>query len=306
MELEQRIAAVRRFNRVYTQRIGMLQEEWGKSPFSLTEKRVLYELYRRENPAANEIAKELGLDAGYLSRILRGFQRRGLVAKRRSPVDGRQSLLSLTRRGSAAFAPLEAYSNDKVEKLLGALSGADQARLLSAIGTVEDVLNGTPQRAAPYLVRQHQPGDMGWIVSRHGAVYSGEYGWDDRLEALVAEIVAAFLRRHDPKRERCWIAERDGENIGCVMLVADSKRVARLRLLLVDAKARGLGIGGRLTEECVRFARRAGYRKITLWTHSILAGARAIYAAAGFRLVSKKEHDDFGPRLTGESWELTL
>jgi DNA-binding MarR family transcriptional regulator/N-acetylglutamate synthase-like GNAT family acetyltransferase len=300
----QRLAAVRQFNRFYTQRIGVLQEGWGRSPFSLTEARVLYELLHRDQATASEIGNELGLDAGYLSRILRGFAARGLIAKARSRADGRQIHLTVTPRGRKAFAPLEAYSDAEVGKMLDPLAPPEQVRLVAAMQTVEQLLAG--ERSTGYLLRPHRPGDMGWIVSRHGAIYAEEYGWDQRLEALVAEVVAAFLRNFDPERERCWIAERDGENLGSVMLVKDTARVARLRMLLVEPQARGLGIGARLVEECIRFARQAGYRKITLWTHSVLTAARHVYQHAGFQLVDRKAHDEFGKRLMGETWDLTL
>jgi DNA-binding MarR family transcriptional regulator/GNAT superfamily N-acetyltransferase len=304
--LAERVAAVRRFNRFYTQRIGVLQEGWGRSPFSLTEARVLYELTRRDRATASEIGNELGLDPGYLSRILRAFRARGLVATQKSRSDARQTLLTLTARGRKAFAPLEAYSDAEVGKMMSALSAAEQTRLVAAMRSVEALLTREPDRAGSYVLRPHRPGDMGWIVSRHGALYAQDYGWDERLEALVAEVVAAFLRDFDPRRERCWIAELDGETVGSVMLVKESARAARLRMLLVDPKARGLGIGARLVEECVRFARQAGYRKITLWTHSVLTAARHLYRRAGFRLVSTERHDSFGKTLVGETWELKL
>jgi DNA-binding MarR family transcriptional regulator/N-acetylglutamate synthase-like GNAT family acetyltransferase len=305
-EIDQRIAAVRRFNRFYTQRIGLLQDGLGKSPFSLTEARVLYELTRRDKLTASDIANELTLDAGYLSRILRGFRARGLVATEKSKLDGRQSLLTLTARGRKAFAPLESYSQTEVAKLLDPLAPPERVRLVAAMQTIHGLLAGEADAARTYLLRPHRSGDMGWIVSRHGVLYAQEYGWDERLEALCAEIVAAFVRNFDPARERCWIAERDGENVGSVLLVKDSAEVARLRLLLVEPKARGLGLGTRLVDECVRFARHAGYRQITLWTHSVLSAARKIYEQAGFQLVHQEAHDDFGKTLMGETWELTL
>ncbi len=304
--LTERIAAVRKFNRFYTQRLGVLQEGFGRSPFSLAEARVLYELSRRDKATASEIGAELGLDAGYLSRILRGFAARGLIAKERSRVDGRHVLLTLTPRGRKAFAPLEAYSNEEVGRILQGLGASEQGRLVAATRTIQELVGGASNSADPYLLRPPRPGDMGWVVGRHGAVYAEEYGWDARLEALVAEIVAAFVRNFDPERERCWIAERDGDNVGCVYLVKDSPSVARLRLLLVERKARGLGIGARLVDECIRFARHAGYEKITLWTHTVLIAARHIYESAGFQLVNTWTHEDFGKELVGENWELTL
>jgi DNA-binding MarR family transcriptional regulator/GNAT superfamily N-acetyltransferase len=305
-EIEPRIAAVRRFNRFYTQRIGVLQEGWLKSPFSLAEARVLYELTQRDKPTASELAKDLGMDAGYLSRILRGFEARGLIVKAISDRDGRQSLLSITERGRQRFAPLEAHTNDDVAAMLGSLPAPAQTRLVESMRTIETVLDGDPGRTAPYILRPPRAGDMGWIVSRHGALYGKDYGWDERLEALTAEIVAAFVRNYDAKRERCWIAERDGENVGSVLLVRDSEQVARLRLLLVEPQARGLGVGARLVQECVQFARTAGYGKITLWTHSVLTAARRIYEQAGFELVETWKHNDFGKELLGENWDLQL
>ena len=303
--LADRIAAVRQFNRFYTQRIGVLQDGFAESPFSLTQARVLYEILHRDSATASEIGSELGLDAGYLSRILRDFAKRGLIAKQRSRQDGRQVHLTITPRGRKAFAPLEAHSQTEVGAMLGALASDDQTRLVAAMQTVKAMLTGRHEDEA-YTLRPHQPGDMGWIVSRHGVLYAEEYGWDERLEAVAAEIVAAFLRNFDPERERCWIAERDGERLGCVMLVKETARTARLRLLLVEPRARGLGIGARLVDECVAFARAAGYRQITLWTHTVLAAARRIYQGAGFRLVKTWHHDEFGKTLESESWELTL
>jgi DNA-binding MarR family transcriptional regulator/N-acetylglutamate synthase-like GNAT family acetyltransferase len=305
-DLDQRVGAIRRFNRIYTQRIGVLQDGFLRTPFSLAEARVLYELSRREKVTATEIATELGLDHGYLSRILRAFGERGLVVKIASPNDRRQSLLSLTVKGRMAFAPLDHGSQKEVAGMIGKLSAADQDRVVAAMRTIETLLAENPSADVPYILRPPRAGDMGWIVSRHGALYGEEYGWDERLEALCAEIVAAFVRNFNAKRERCWIAERDGENVGSVLLVKDSEEVARLRLLLVEPKARGLGIGARLVEECVRFAREARYKKVTLWTHSVLTAARHIYEQAGFKLIDSKTHDEFGKMLTGETWDLEL
>jgi DNA-binding MarR family transcriptional regulator/GNAT superfamily N-acetyltransferase len=304
--LDQRVGAVRRFNRAYTRRIGVLRDDFLKSSYSLAEARVLYELAHRQKPTAGEIAAELGLDHGYLSRILRGFNERGLIIKTPSPDDRRQSLLSLTVKGRMAFAPLDQRSQDDVAAMIGKLSAADQDRLVAAMGTIEHVLGETPSPPVPYILRPPRPGDMGWIVSRHGALYGAEYGWDERLEALTAEIVAAFVRNQDHRRERCWIAERDGENVGSVLLVRETDEVARLRLLLVEPNARGLGIGARLVEEALRFAREARYRTITLWTHSVLTAARHVYERAGFRLIETNEHNEFGTTLVGEIWELEL
>jgi DNA-binding MarR family transcriptional regulator/GNAT superfamily N-acetyltransferase len=300
------VDSVRRFNRLYTRQIGLLGQGYLDSAFTLGEARVLYEVAQRASPAAADIAKALGLDAGYLSRTLRGFEQRGLLARRKSEADGRQSHLSLTKKGRAAFAALDARSQAGVRKMLDRLSAGEQKRLTSAMGTIEELLGERAAPRTPYLLRPHQPGDMGWVIHRHGAVYAEEYGWDERFEAIVARIASDFILDFDPKRERCWIAERDGAVVGSVFLVKKTARVAKLRLLLVEPSARGLGIGGRLVDECVRFARQAGYQKITLWTQSILDAARHIYAKAGFRLVKSVGNEEFGEELISETWELTL
>jgi DNA-binding MarR family transcriptional regulator/GNAT superfamily N-acetyltransferase len=307
-QMEQRVEAARRFNRFYTRHIGVLREGAYKSPFSLTEVRVLYELANRDQPTATALGRELGLDPGYLSRILRGFERRGLVLKARSAADGRQSHLSLTAQGRKVFAPLNARSHAEVAAMLGGLSPAAQARVVGAMQTIERVLGDSaqPPRPVSYLLRPPQPGDLGWVVHRHGAVYAQEYGYDEQFEALVAEIAAHFVHRHDPKRERCWIAQQDGEVVGSVFLVERSKTVAQLRLLLVEPQARGSGLGTRLVDECVRFARQAGYGKITLWTQSELRAARRLYQAAGFRVVRRDRNHSFGKDLVSETWELDL
>jgi DNA-binding MarR family transcriptional regulator len=301
-----RVGAVRRFNRFYTRQIGLLGKGYLNSPFTLAEVRVLYELAHRESPAAAEIAKALGLDAGYLSRMLLGFRRRGYLARKASEEDARTNHLSLTRKGRAAFGALEAKSEGEVGAMIKPLSTVDQNRLTAAMITIEELLGERAEPKMPYLLRAHQPGDMGWVIHRHAVIYGEEYGWDERFEALVARIATEFIEKFDPKRERCWIAERDGVMVGSVFLVKKSDRVAKLRLLLVEPSARGLGIGARLVEECIRFARQAGYHKITLWTHSILAAARGIYRKAGFRLVKRQRHQTWGPSVMGETWELRL
>jgi DNA-binding MarR family transcriptional regulator/GNAT superfamily N-acetyltransferase len=306
MNFDQRVAAVRRFNRFYTQRSGVLHEGLLKSPFSLAQSRVLYELAHRAECTATALGKDLGLDAGYLSRILGDFEKRGLLDKTPSDRDGRQNLLRLTRKGQAAFAPLHARSRNEIGAMLNALSGAEQGRLIEAMGAIEELLGARPEPKAPYLLRPHQPGDMGWVVHRHGVLYADEYGWNEQFEALVASITAKFIQHYDAKRERCWIAEKDGEIVGSVFLVKHSATVAKLRLLLVEPKARGLGIGARLVGETILFARRVGYRKIVLWTNSVLVAARRIYEAAGFRLVDQEPHHSFGKDLVGETWELKL
>jgi DNA-binding MarR family transcriptional regulator/GNAT superfamily N-acetyltransferase len=307
--LDRRIEAVRHFNRDYTRRIGVLREGLLDSPFSLTQARVLYELAHRRQPTATALGQELGLDAGYLSRILSAFARRGLVARRPSKTDGRQSLLRLTPRGRQVFAKLDAGSADEVRGLIARLSGPDQDRLVSAMRTIESVL-GERDAAAPARrschIRAPRPGDMGWVIHRHGEVYDREWGWGEGFEALVAEIVVMFMADHDPARERAWFAERDGERVGSIFLVAKSKTVAKLRLLLVEPAARGSGVGQRLVDECVRFARRAGYREIVLWTQSILDPARHIYAKAGFQLVGQEPNHEFGKGLVSETWRLKL
>ncbi|MGO8914849.1 MAG: GNAT family N-acetyltransferase [Stellaceae bacterium] len=303
---EARVDAVRGFNRFYTQKIGVLQEGLLASPFSLTEARVLYELAQRRDATASGLCRDLGLDAGYVSRILRRFEKQRLIARTRSAADGRQSFLALTEAGGEAFAALNRRSREEVAALLASLSAADQTLLVQAMRGIERLLGAGGAGAAPLRLRPHRPGDMGWVASRHGAVYAEEFGWDESFEALVAEIVAGFLRQFDPARERCWIAERDGERLGSVFLVRQSPRVAKLRLLLVEREARGLGLGALLVEECVRFARDAGYRKLQLWTQSILVPARRIYARAGFRRIREEPHRSFGQDLIGEFWELRL
>jgi DNA-binding MarR family transcriptional regulator/GNAT superfamily N-acetyltransferase len=303
---EQRIAAVRRFNRFITQKIGVLTEGLLDTEFSLTEARILYELAHRDGPTATALGRDLDLDPGYLSRILRRFEKDGLLEKQPAPGDLRQSHLVLTRAGRAAFAPLNDRSRDEIAALLQPLAPEAQSRLVSAMATIEHLLGGAPAEKAPYLLRLHQPGDIGWVIRRHGMLYAEEYGWDERFEALVAEIAAKFIQEFDAKRERCWIAERDGENVGSVFLVRHSDEVAKLRLLIVEPSARGLGIGRRLVEECIRFAHRAGYARVMLWTNSVLLAARHLYEEAGFRLVASEPHRSFGVDLVGETWELEL
>ena len=306
IEQLQRIEAVRRFSRFYTRKIGVLQEGLLDSAFSLAEARVIYELAHHETATATELARELGLDGGYLSRMLKSLEQRGHVERRPAEHDARQMLLSLTEQGQAVFAELNGRSRAQVGALLDPLSTADQARLVEAMETVERLLGEQPLRRAPYILRPHQPGDIGWVVARHGALYAREYGWDETFEALAAEIGARFIRNFDPKRERCWIAEKDGENVGSVFLVRQSDEVAKLRMLLVEPKARGLGIGRRLIEECIHFARLKGYRKLTLWTNSVLVAAIHLYEQAGFRLVEEERHHSFGQDLVGQNWELDL
>jgi len=299
------VSAIRGFNRFYTRKIGVV-DGVASSPFSLAEARVLYELAHREQPTATDIRKELGLDAGYMSRILRGFERRKLVTREQSKTDERQRFLSLTAKGRKAFAPLDERSNRDVAAMLEKLSPTERQQLLDAVQTVGRLLGDKAEPRTPYLVRQHQPGDMGWIVHRQAILYAEEYGWDGTYEALAAEIVAQFIKNYDPKCERCWIAEKDGERVGAVFVAKASDQTAKLRLLHVEPEARGLGIGKRLVDECVRFARQAGYQKMALWTQSILHAARHLYKQAGFRIVREEQHRSFGKDLTAETWELDL
>lgn len=303
--LDARISAVRRFNRFYTRTIGVLQEGVLESRFSLAEARVLYELAHCPDTTATALSRELALDSGYLSRILQRFEHDGLIRRTVSPSDRRQSVLSLTDAGRDAFAPLDTRSRQEIAALLGALPEPAQSRIVAAMDHIESLLGGA-RAAAPWLLRQHRPGDIGWVVARHGALYADEYGFDHRFEALVARVAGAFLVEHDPARERCWIAERDGVNVGSVFLVRQSDEVGRLRLLIVEPAARGLGIGKRLVAECIGFARAVGYRRMTLWTNDVLIAARQIYRQAGFRLVASSPECAFGPPTVAEDWELEL
>lgn len=301
------VQTIRRFNRFYTRQIGVLQEHLLQSQFSLTEVRVLYELAHRERVTAGDLCQELGLDRGYLSRMLQNFESQGWIKTAASPEDRRRVFLTFTAKGRKVFTPLEQRSSAEVSAMLSKLAPAQQEKLLSAIRDVEAVLAPTPQADPAYILRSHRPGDMGWVVWRHGVLYSKEYGYDERFEALVAEIVAEFIEKFDAAKERCWIAEHDGENVGSVFLVKKSATVAKLRLLLVEPSARGLGIGKRLVEECVRFAREAGYKKIMLWTQSELTAARRIYESAGFKLVDEEKHNSWSRiNLVAETWELKL
>lgn len=299
-----RIAAIRRFSRFYTRRIGALAEGLLQSRFPLTEARVLYELAHHAEPTASDISAALDLDPGYLSRILTRFEQQGLLDRKPQAGDRRQSVLSLTEHGRAAFAPLNEASRQQIGGLLAGLPEEAQSDLVAAMQRIEELMGNRAN--TPWLLRSHRPGDIGWVVARHGALYAQEYGFDARFEALVAQVAADFLRSHDPAREHCWIAERDGVNLGTVMLVRGSDGIAKLRLLIVEPAARGLGIGKRLVAECIGFARRAGYRRVVLWTNDVLLAARGIYQHAGFRLTATHPHADFGPAIVGEDWELDL
>jgi DNA-binding MarR family transcriptional regulator/GNAT superfamily N-acetyltransferase len=302
-----RIARVRRFNRFYTRQVGALDEGHLHSPFSLAEARVLYEIANTESPTAAALGRQLRIDAGYLSRLLRGLERQGLVQRAPSLDDRRQSILRLTPQGRATFDDLDARARTQVAGLLDPLSDADQLRLLDAMRTIESLIGGRDQQT-PYLLRPPRSGDMGWIVHRQAVLYAEEYGWNEEYEALISRIVAEFLERFDPEHERCWIAEKDGEIVGSVFVVKhpDRQGVAKLRLLYVEPTARGLGIGRRLVSECTRFARQVGYQTLTLWTNSVLSSARRIYEAEGYRLISEEPHHSFGKDLVGQTWELKL
>jgi DNA-binding MarR family transcriptional regulator/GNAT superfamily N-acetyltransferase len=302
------VALFRRFNRMYTRFLGTLNEGLLNSPYSLAEARVLYELATREAPRAREIVEELGMDAGYLSRLLGKFERDGLLKKKASEEDGRYADLTLTARGRTAFKKLDARSEEQAQSVLGGLPPSARMQLIDCMRRMEGILTKTDRRRLPYLLRPHRVGDMGWIVHREGLGYAEQFGWDETFEALVARIVDQFLTNFDPSRERCWIAEIDGESVGHIFLVKhpEEPETAKLRLLFVEPSARGMGLGDALVRECVRFARSAGYKKVVLWTQSILMGAHRIYERAGFRLVEEKAHRSFGKDLVGQTWQLQL
>jgi len=302
---DHRVSAIRAFNRFYTRKLGVLDQQLLKSPFSLSEARVLYELAHRDDAAAKQIGIELGLDPGYLSRIVQKFDEDGLITRKPLASDRRQYRLALTAKGRQTFARLERSMKDEVGAMLAALRHGDSDRLVAAMATIERLLGAT-DAPPPAILRDPRPGDMGWVVQSHGAFYAGEYGFDASFEALVAEIAAKFLTSFDASRERCWIAELDGVPVGSVFLVKHSDDIAKLRLLLVDPAGRGQGLGTRLVGECVAFAQACGYRKITLWTQSILVAARKIYQDHGFVLVATEPHRSFGQDLIGETWEREL
>jgi DNA-binding MarR family transcriptional regulator/GNAT superfamily N-acetyltransferase len=302
------VDACRKFNRFYTRQMGTLHEGLLTTKYSLTEARVLYELASRKQVTAAELAGDLRLDAGYLSRVLAKLRKSGLLTRKPAPHDSRQTLLGLSKRGGSEFAVLNERSNCEIRDMLKPLSPAKRRELLAAMRSIEFILTGQDASAKTHILRQHQAGDMGWVVHRHGVLYREEYGWDERFEALVARIVADFIDHYDPERERCWIAERDGEPIGCVFLVKHHEipETAKLRLLLVEPSARGLGLGRNLVNQCSRFARQIGYKKITLWTNSVLTAARHIYQHEGYRLVREAPHHSFGKDLVEQTWELDL
>jgi DNA-binding MarR family transcriptional regulator/N-acetylglutamate synthase-like GNAT family acetyltransferase len=300
------IAAVRGFNRFYTRKLGVLDQQLLKSPFSLSEARVLYELANREDPSAKEIGIELGLDPGYLSRIIQNFDDNGLITRKPLPSDRRRSRLGLTAKGRQAFAKVDRSSHDDIAAMLAMLPRDGRERLIAAMAAIERLLGAPRASSPPAVLRDPRPGDMGWVVQSHGALYASEYGFDASFECVVAEIAAKFLTSFDASRERCWIADIDGTQVGSVFLVRHTDEVAKLRLLLVDPAGRGQGLGRRLVGECISFARQCGYRKITLWTQSNLRTARQIYEKAGFVLVASEPHRSFGQSLVGETWEREL
>jgi DNA-binding MarR family transcriptional regulator/GNAT superfamily N-acetyltransferase len=304
---KEQVADVRAFNRFYTRQIGLLEERLHKSSFSLTEARVLYELVHRTGLTATDLGRDLGLDAGYLSRLLKKFEGRGLVTKTPSRVDARQSMLAITKAGRKAFEPLDRASREEVTGLLGRLSAEHREAVVAAMQRVQRLLAKDPKaEKISYRLRPLQVGDIGWIVHRQSVLYAREYGWDESYEALAAEILAGFVKSFDPENENAWIAEREGEVVGSVFLMRKSADVAKLRLLYVEPSARGLGIGRRLVNECIEFARSKGYRTLTLWTNNVLVSARRIYQAEGFQLVGEERHHSFGKDLVGQTWDLAL
>lgn len=300
------IELVRSFNRFYTRQIGLLREGLLKTPFSLTQARVLYELGHERARRSSDLAEELGLDPGYLSRLLKSFERQRLIRRSASREDRRVWEISLTPRGRAQYQRLNARSQAEVGEMLAAMDAPKQRRLVDCMRSIREVLGSPDEAEREVVIRTHRPGDIGWVVARHGELYSQEYQWDNTFEGLVAEIAGKFLTHFDERRERCWIAERGGERLGSVFLVRESKTVAKLRLLVVEPAARGMGVGSRLVDECIAFARQSGYRKLRLWTNDILHAARRIYERAGFRLVREEPHRSFGHELVGQVWELEL
>nr|WP_177206565.1 MULTISPECIES: bifunctional helix-turn-helix transcriptional regulator/GNAT family N-acetyltransferase [unclassified Variovorax] len=301
------VKAIRQFNRFYTSRIGALDPYLG-SPMSLTDVRVLYELAHRETAVASEIGRDLGLDAGYMSRILRRFETEGWLTREPHPRDARQSVLRLTGSGHAAFAPLQQKSREEAAALLAPLAPAQREQLVQAMGTMQSLLDpeAPPARPQAAVLRDPAPGDIGWVVQQHGEIYAREYGWNSQFEALVAGIASEFLLKFQPEWERCWIAELNGERVGAIFVVRKSATVAQLRMLILASGARGLGLGGKLVDECIAFARLKGYKKMVLWTNSCLLAARGIYAKRGFKLMESQPHEGYGKSLVGETWELKL
>ena len=304
--LASRIEAVRRFSRFYTRRIGVLEETLLHSPFTLPEGRLVYEIANRDRSTAQELCRDLGLDPGYVSRLLQGLEKRGCIGRKRSTADKRQTELTLTAKGQRQWGAMNEQSRQDIANLLAGLPVERQDRLVKALETVQRLLDEPPEKRTPFTLRPHQPGDMGWIIRRQTQLYTNEYGWDGTFEAMLAEIAGKFIAKFDPKSDNCWIAERNGEMVGSVFLVRATRTTGQLRMLYVEASARGLGIGQRLVETCIQDARAKGYRKLMLWTNDILVSARKIYIAAGFRLIKEEKHDSFGKKLVGQFWSLDL
>ncbi|MHA2170041.1 MAG: bifunctional helix-turn-helix transcriptional regulator/GNAT family N-acetyltransferase [Candidatus Kariarchaeaceae archaeon] len=305
-QMEDKAKRIRHFNRFYTRKIGVLREGLLHSQYSLTESRILFELAYGKELTASDLSRELGLDPGYLSRILSNFETLGLITRTRSAKDDRARIIQLTNKGKQEFDVLDMRSREEILELLNNLTNENQDKLLKSMETIEEILAKKLKFAEPFFLRTHESGDMGWVTYRHGILYMEEYGWDEHFEALVAQIVSDFITNFNPKRERCWIAEINGEIMGSVFVVEDNETDAKLRLLLVEPKARGLGLGTRLVEECIRFSRRVGYKKLKLWTNDVLLDARNIYQKKGFKLVEKNNHHSYGHDLIGENWELEL
>jgi DNA-binding MarR family transcriptional regulator/N-acetylglutamate synthase-like GNAT family acetyltransferase len=301
------VAAIRRFNRFYTRQLGLLAESMLASPYSLSEARVLYELAHRADATASDLIRELGLDAGYLSRMLKKFEDQGLIRRAPAEDDARRAVIALTAKGATEFAPLDRGSQEGVVAMLNAIAPADRPRLVAATKTIARLLGEPAATPEPYILRGLETGDAGWITHRQAIIYAREYGWTSpKFEALVAEILSKFITNFDPAHERAWIAERDGEVVGSVFIARASPEVAQLRLLYVDPSARGLGLGRRLVDECIRFSRAKGYKTLMLWTHDILVPAVRIYEAAGFKLIREERHNEFGHDVNGQIWEMGL
>lgn len=304
--MENAVAAVRRFNRNYTRWTGLLDEHLLKSRFGLTEARILYELAAHKEMTASDLISELGVDPGYLSRILKDFAQSDYITRERSANDGRQINIGLSKKGEAAFRPLNQRSAEAVGRLLGDLAPNDRERLLAAMSVIEEVLGREPKSDEPVVLRPPRVGDFGWIIHRQSALYGEEYGWNEEFEALVAEITARFIKQFKTGRDCCWVAEKGGRIVGAVFVVEEDAETAKLRMLYVEPDARGGGVGRHLVDEVVNFARKAGYRRLTLWTNDNLTAARRLYERAGFKLVSEEQHESFGHKLTGQYWELLL
>ena len=302
----EQINAVRRFNRFFTRKIGVLREGLLHSPYSLTEARIIFELAVQGRLTPSDLCRELGLDPGYVSRTLNKLNQQNIIEKIRSDSDGRQRLISLTGEGEKVAGMLSQRSNEEAGEMLAGLAPEERTRFLDAMNVIQTILDSGLKYSEPFYIRNHEPGDLGWVIRRHGLLYSQEYGWDERFEAFVAEVCADFINNYNPQKERCWIAEMNGRQVGSVFCKMETADVAKLRMLLVDPSARSLGLGRRLVDECLRFAKRTGYKKITLWTNDILTAAARIYREKGFSLVREEPHQSFGKDLVGQYWELQL